>query len=221
MKNKLTDNFGVNSPISTIVFDFDGTLVNTLDFLIEIAGSLSVEFGLEKITEEKIAVLRNKGLREFIKEYKIPLFKIPSMAKRLNQEINKRVDRLEMFEGLESVLVHLSHNYKLGILTSNNKNNVLKFLSNNDIEFFDFIYSGISSFGKDKVLKKMLRERSLKKEEVIYIGDEIRDIVAAKKVGIASVAVTWGINTKEAFSTEKHKPSFVVNNPKELGSLFD
>jgi len=58
----------------------------------------------------------------------------------------------------------------------------------------DFIYSGKSIFGKDKVMTHLFEKEGLSKQEVIYVGDEKRDIEASKKVGIPMVAVTWGIS---------------------------
>ncbi|HLB58081.1 MAG TPA: HAD hydrolase-like protein, partial [Gammaproteobacteria bacterium] len=50
--------------------------------------------------------------------------------------------------------------------------------------------------------------------ETFYIGDETRDIQAAKKNHIYSIAVTWGFNNKKVLAAEK--PDFLIDNPKEL-----
>lgn len=48
----------------------------------------------------------------------------------------------------------------------------------------------------------------------MYVGDEVRDIDAAKAVGLISVAVCWGFNSR--FALEKAQPSFIADNPEEL-----
>src|SRR4030066_402714 len=55
------------------------------------------------------------------------------------------------------------------------------FLKKNQMDFFDFLNCGTSLLGKGRILSKVIKERKYKKENVIYVGDEIRKIEAAKK----------------------------------------
>jgi phosphoglycolate phosphatase-like HAD superfamily hydrolase len=50
------------------------------------------------------------------------------------------------------------------------------------------------------------------------VCDEVRDIEAAKKSGIKSIAVAWGYNTKDALI--KENPDFLVNSPDELINII-
>ena len=56
------------------------------------------------------------------------------------------------------------------------------------------------------------------KNHVFYVCDEVRDIEAARKSGIKSIAVTWGYNTKGALI--KENPDFLVNSPDELRNII-
>ena len=80
----------------------------------------------------------------------------------------------------------------MGILSSNSKENIQRFLGMHDGEMFDFVYTAKSIFGKDQTLKKLLKERGYAKEEVLYVGDELRDAEACRKAGIACALVTCG-----------------------------
>jgi len=53
---------------------------------------------------------------------------------------------------------------------------------------------------------------------VFYVCDEVRDIEAARKSGISSIAVTWGYNTKDALI--KENPDFLANTPDELRDII-
>ena len=106
----------------------------------------------------------------------------------------------------------------MGILTSTSEENVRKFLKKNKLELFDFIYSGSSIFGKHKVMKSLLKKQKLKRKEVIYVGDETRDIEAAKKAKVKIISVTWGFNTKQIL--KKQKPDFLIDKPKELMKIL-
>ena len=53
--------------------------------------------------------------------------------------------------------------------------------------------------------------------KVAYVGDETRDVNAARRVEIQTVAVTWGMNTRRAF--EPFEPDYLFDEPGELLSL--
>ncbi len=112
-------------------------------------------------------------------------------------------------------------NYKdvhLGILTSNTQENVQQFLVKNELDFFEFICTGKSVFGKSHMINKIVKQRHLNPNDVFYVCDEVRDIEAARKSGIKSVAVAWGYNTKDALV--KENPDFLVTTPEELREII-
>jgi len=174
---------------------------------------------MEKITDEDIKKFKEKGMRQLIKDLKISLVKMATINRRIKAIINKDIASLKSFPGLKEAFLELKkRGYSIGILTSNSKGNVEKFLKSNDLGFFEFIYSDSSLFGKDKVLKKLLREHNIKSNRVVYFGDEIRDIQAALKLNIKIVAVSWGFNSKKAL--EKYKPTYLLEKPSEILTLF-
>jgi phosphoglycolate phosphatase len=66
-------------------------------------------------------------------------------------------------------------------------------------------------------LRAIQKTFSVRAEEMLYVGDEIRDIKASKKAGIAIAAVTWGFNSAESLKAEA--PEHVVSEPPELLDL--
>ncbi len=202
-----------------LIFDFDGTLAQTLDMVVEILRPMAKEFGLKEVSDKDIKAFREKGIKQIIKEFKIPLIKVPIIIKRVKDKLNKETENLSTFDGIKETLNELKKkNYGLGILTSNSEDNVKMFLKKNDLDLFDFIYSDSSLFGKDKVLKKLFKNRNLKTNQVVYFGDEVRDIQAAFKLKIKMVAVSWGFNTKRLLTS--YKPTYLVENPSQILRLF-
>ena len=63
-------------------------------------------------------------------------------------------------------------------------------------------------------MKKIIKKERLELKEVLYVGDEIRDIHAAKNTGIHIASVAWGYNTVE--SLKKNKPEYLIYEPAEL-----
>ena len=198
-----------------VIFDFDGTIADTLVSVMNILNCLSDEFGFIKVTGENIDELRNKKLREILKDSGISMLKMFSISKRIKSELNKQIEYIRPVSGIEEVLLELKGNkYELGILTSNSKENVSKFLKKNNLELFDFIHSESSILGKNKAMHDLLKKHGIRPEEVIYVGDDTRDIEAARKTNIEIVAVSWGYNSKQLL--EKQNPDFLIDNPRQL-----
>lgn len=199
-----------------IIFDFDGTIADTVDALVGIANRLAVEFGYVQITEEELALLRNLTSREIIKYSGISLFKIPFLLKKVKSELKNKIHEFKPIPGIREALIELqNHNYRLGIITSNSKENVTGFLHINELDnLFDFIYSGVTIFGKTTIINNVLRQKQLKPQSVIYVGDETRDIEASKKSNIKVIAVTWGFNSPEVLA--KQNPDYLIHQPSEL-----
>lgn len=196
--------------IKYIVFDFDGTIADTFDIIkavvIKEYGEYALNFDFESIKNED-----TKGL---LKKLNIPLWKLPQMALNVTSKLGDNND-VKLFPEIIDLLNSLKKNYKLGILSSNSRENIIDTLIKHGIDdIFEFVYSGSSIFGKHLVLKRMCSKYNIDPCEVIYVGDEDRDIVAAKKAKIKNIAVTWGFNSKEKLS--KEMPDYIVDSPMQI-----
>ena len=165
-----------------VIFDFDGTISNTLDAIIDIMNNLADEFGFQKIKEKDIGYLRGKRPREILKHLGISLFKLPFVIRRARKEINSHIATLSTSVDVLPILKVLKENgCQIGILTTNTKENVKAFLdSNNLMNQFDFIYTANKVFGKDKTFSKIIRDRKLARSNIYFICDEVRDVQAGK-----------------------------------------
>lgn len=204
---------------STIIFDFDGTLGNSMDLIFKIYNLLSVKHNLKKIGLAQIANFRSKTPHEILKFLSIPFFKMPFLFWEGRGMFNERLSEVKLFEGILPVLKKLSKNYTLGILTSNSKKNIEDFMKQNKLELFAFIHGEFNIFGKDRALKKIMNARSLVGVEVLYVGDEVRDIESCKKIGVDIVSVTWGLNTKEVLV--RYNPEYLITKPVELLKIVE
>ncbi|MEG4273205.1 MULTISPECIES: HAD-IA family hydrolase [unclassified Microcoleus] len=198
-----------------IIFDFDGTLADTIDILLSITNRLSVELGFKSATKEQIAQLSNLTSWQVLQYSGISIFKFPLLIRMLKSELRSEIPNIRLFPGIKEVLLELKkQGFQLGIITSNSRENVLESIEKNALQdTFTFIYSG-STFGKHKVINKWLKTEHINAKEVVYVGDEIRDIEAARKTGIKVIAVGWGFNSEEALVA--HNPDFLIQTPQEL-----
>lgn len=206
----------MNQPI--FIFDFDGTIANTLQHLIKISNHLSSEFNFKFIESHEVASLKNKSSYEIIQYLQIPLLKIPYLATRIKQELNNDIASVEPTVRLREVLSKLkARDCILGILSSNSKKNVAYFLQQHQMDIFNFVMTTSKIWSKNHQLSLLQKNKKFLHEGIIYIGDEIRDIVAAKKAGVVSVGVSWGYNSRQALQTAN--PDYLIDHPEELLQL--
>ncbi len=202
-----------------LVFDFDGTIADSLMYLLKVGNRLSKKFNFNKIPSDEMEKLQDKSSQEIIRYLRIPIIKIPAIAAQVKKELNKNIALIKPIKGLKEILIKLhAKKITLGILTSNAPENVHNFLKLNGMDFFDLIYTTSRIWSKHIGLNKIIKTNHFKKEQIIYIGDEIRDIRAAKKAGVKIAAVTWGYNSKKALKA--HEPDYLINAPDELLSFF-
>jgi phosphoglycolate phosphatase len=150
----------------------------------------------------------------------IPAYKIPFLLRRVKKELNQHIANLKPFIGIKEALMNLKQQgFNLGIVTSNMEDNVLDFLKNNELEsYFDFVYSANTLFGKNKTINKLIKKHELLIDEIVYVGDETRDIEAAKKSKIKVIAVAWGFNSADILA--QHQPDFLIEKPQQLSEIF-
>ena len=197
-----------------LMFDFDGTIADTFNNVLTIMNRLSIEYNFRKIESHEIEQLKDKTTREILRYLEISMIKAPIIGARLRRELHKEINVIKPKTGLKEVLLQLqSSGHKMGILTSNSKKNVAQFLKNHEL-VFDFITTSLKIGGKIRRLKAIMHNEGLQPNDILYIGDEIRDIKSAKKVSIRIAAVTWGYNSEKALKA--HKPDFLVTRPEEL-----
>jgi len=203
--------------LKCLIFDFDGTLADTYHIIFELMENALKSRGINmsKNTDK----LRGLGIRQLLKKYNISLIDLIFFARGYRKHLSNRIKEVKTFPGLRGVLKKLGERYDLGIVTSNSKENVEGFLRVNKLQnVFDFIETGSSVLGKNVRLSRTIRKHGYGKSEVVYVGDEVRDIEAAKKAGVRVAAVTWGYNSKSGL--EKFKPDYLVTKPEQLLKNF-
>lgn len=146
-----------------LLFDFDGTISDSLRTVIRILNNLSTKYGYKKIRKGDITKLRNMKSKDALKDLGISIIKLPFIVKESKIELNKQIAYLKPIRGIKESLRKIKiRGHKLGILTSNSKENVIEFLKKNNLDVFDFIYSDSTIFGKQKLIKKFVNYSGLK-----------------------------------------------------------
>lgn len=198
-----------------VLFDFDGTLADTLLPSLRIFNQLSAEFGFRPIPEDELPLARELSARQILLHCGIPKRKVPRIAARGIALLRQELPAITPFSGIAAALQSLrSAGCTLGIVSSNSESNVRLFLSRHGLELFDVIRCSSRLFGKAHDLRRLLKTHRWLPERTLFIGDECRDIEAAHQAGIRALAVTWGYNTAHALAAMQ--PSGLVESPETL-----
>lgn len=205
---------------NALIFDFDGTIADTLGEGLRIYNLLAAEHHFRRVTREDLTELRALDTRDLLRHLGIPKRKVPAMLTKGRRLLKAKIRSLPLIEGMADVLPRLRHEAScFGILTSNTVENVEAFLEAHGLsDLFTFISATSKLSGKAKHLRSIARTFSLPPAEMLYVGDELRDVKAAERAGIASAAVTWGFNSADSLAARR--PRFLVHSPADLLNII-
>lgn len=202
-----------------LIFDFDGTVADTFQNGIEILNELAAEFGYRPLIGKDVEAARDMTTRQVMRYLGISTARLPRMSLKGVKMLHSRMHKIHPIQGIPQLLHQLKDKGVLmGILTSNSEENVHAFLHRHHLEFFSFIRSSSRLFGKAREMKTILRHHNLRPEDVVFIGDETRDVEAAHRARIPIIVVSWGYNSKKAL--EAQKPQAVIDTPAQLLDLL-
>lgn len=195
-----------------IIFDFDGTVADTLPHVVTIGQKM---LGIT-VDPDEIEDLRNATIPQIVKRFKIPLYKIPGLVINARKMFKEHIHEVEPIKGLPEVIKQLNaEGYELLIISSNSASNIQKFLQQHNLrQYFKSIYGNVGLFSKVQAIKKVMKKQRIATDDCVYIGDEIRDIEAAHKVGIPIISTTKGLNGEKIL--REHNPDFLAKNPREI-----
>jgi len=189
-----------------VIFDFDGTLADSFAWLISISDQVADRYNFKRLDKSQIETLRGYDVKKIIKDFRVPFWKIPSIANHLRKLMSENIQDIQMFDGIPVLLQSLAdQGAVLAVLSSNSCQNIRQVLGPDNVARIRYYECGVSIFGKTAKIRKLLKQSGLQPGEAILIGDEIRDLDAARAIPIASGAVSWGYARVEALVA--HSPS--------------
>lgn len=201
----------------TVIFDFDGTIADSFEVVLAIFCKLTGRQELPKAAE--IEHLRQMPILKVAAALKIPRWRVPFLLMRGRKEMERHILEVAPFPGIATSLSALRENgCRLYIVSSNSTRNVERFLAQHQLAgYFDDVYGGVSIFGKAKVLRHIMHRHKLQTQQCIYVGDEARDILAARKAGVKCIAAVWGFSAAAPLAAQQ--PYAVADGPEYLPEI--
>lgn len=187
-----------------VIFDFDGTLADTFSWFLGVANQIADKYDLKHVDEREYEMLKGYDVRKVIEYLKVPLWKVPLIAAYTRGLMAENIHQVGLFDGIGGVLRRLSEQgATLAVVSSNSGENVRSVLGPENAALIDYYECSVPMFGKPSRFKKILSKSGISPDETIYIGDEIRDFKATKKVDIAFGAVSWGYNSADSLRAQE------------------
>jgi phosphoglycolate phosphatase len=196
------------------IFDFDGTLADSFPWFVSVLDQTADHFHLKRVDPAEIESLRERSSRDALAHLGVPLWKLPQISIYMRNLATEGLARIPLFAGAADAMAALhAAGMTLALVSSNSESNVRTVLGDaaKRIDRFD---CGSSLFGKAGHFRSVLDATKIPKARTIAIGDEIRDIEAARNTGVAIGSITFGYNSRRAL--EGHRPDFLFDSYEEL-----
>ncbi|MEN1760605.1 HAD-IA family hydrolase [Anoxynatronum sibiricum] len=203
-----------------LLFDFDGTLVDSLGIGLQAMNTIGHRKGYPRVNSEDLDALLRKPIRERFRHYGVPMVKLPALALEFYREYKKGLQELRFFEGIPDML-HRLHEAGccLTVISSNDPEIIKNYMVHHNMNLFHKIIGSNRIFGKDKIIRRYMKQEKLAPEQLIYVGDELRDIEACKRAGIPIIWVSYGFDHEELVKAAG--PEFVAHSPAEVVSIIN
>ena len=211
----------------TIIFDLDGTLLNTLE---DLTDSVNYALALYGFPCRKIGEVRSfvgNGVARLM-ELSIPKgLNNPQYEKCLtdfrNHYSGNMQNKTDAYKGIMELLGKLSNeDYKIAIV-SNKFHKAVKGL--NQVYFGEYIKvaigesENVSKKPAPDTVFKALEELGSTPDQAVYVGDSEVDVKTAKNSGIMCVGVTWGFRDREVL--EQEGADYIIDRPQELLKIIN
>jgi phosphoglycolate phosphatase len=191
-----------------VIFDFDGVLVNTLDFSFNEHKKLNNTLTWKKFQDFSNGNFRiGMGKAVLEENYKIP--------DEWDDVYTKNIKDITISDVLNKTIRTLSLDYILAIVSSSSSKVINKFLEKEkSMELFSDVLGADIHSNKTVKINTLLSKYDVIPEDVVFITDSLGDILEGNVCGVKSIGVTWGIHSKE--NLENGKPIAIIENPRLL-----
>ena len=199
--------------LKALILDFDGVIADSRAAAHGVMDQVARHKGVEPLNEHEVARLT---MRQLFKRMRIRWFEIPYYVRLGRREMARQSDIIALhLEVLPTLVWAQAEQIPLMIVSSNGTPLIEAVLSRHLPRIkFDRIVGDAPLFGKHRAIKRLMKKRALTSDQVVYLGDEVRDIQAARRAGVACAAVGWGKDS-EALLQASH-PAFYAASGETL-----
>lgn len=208
------------SKIELVIFDFDGTLADSGAWFTSIFNEIALRFGFPTLSTGELHDLRGHSNREIVRRMKIPLWKMPFIARYMRKRVALEAAAIPLFPDAGTLLQRLHRTgAKIAVVSSNSEANIRRILGTQNTQLISHFGCGAGLFGKARLLRSAIKCNEAQPVTTLCVGDETRDIEAARNVGALAAAVTWGYATPEVL--RNWKPDIVFDTMLDIANYVE
>lgn len=206
-----------------IIFDLDGTLLDTILDLGEACNAALTHYGFPSHGLDEYPHLVGNGVNKLIERALPAGHKDEETVLRLREVFTPYYDEHKCvhtrpYEGMEAVIKELKkRGYKLAV-ASNKYNAATQALVKHYFgDQFDIVFGereGIRRKPDPQIVNDIIETLGIKREEVLYVGDSDVDMQTARNAGVDSAGCSWGFCERDVLS--KERPNYLIDSPMEL-----
>ena len=196
-----------------LIFDFDGTLANSIDAGIKHANSLSKRYKYQPI--DNIEIVREQSAVKYIYD-QVKWYYLPFWAIQMKRRLKSSANEIPLFPQIDQLLNTLKKTYQLGIISGNRLDYIEEILNRYQLNCFEFIIPN-NGAKKHKAIRKLIRSGKESKR-MIFIGDDVQDIRSAKQEELKTIAVLWGSSSERLM--KEVQADYIVKNAVELNEAI-
>lgn len=198
--------------IETVLFDLDGTLVDSLEDLTDAVNHMLAGFGKAALSPASVRLLVGRGARNLVQRALDTLS--PDHIERgleLFVGFNSAhiADKSQLYPGVRELLDTLTtHGIRMAIISNKQEALSRLILETLGIEGYFTTICGGDSFPEMKPsplpLLRLMERFGIPPADAVMVGDSINDIQAGRGAGIATIGCTWGYGELEGLREADH-----------------
>lgn len=206
-------------PFRLLILDYDGTLADSGQWFADNLNRFAARHGFRSVAPGEIETLRGMPTREVIRHLKVRPWRLPAIARDMRRAVAEPGGTPLLFPGVPDFLARVkAAGITIAVVSSNTELNIRVGLGEANAARIDAFDCGASLFGKAGKLRRLARRFGVPGGEVLCVGDDSRDVDAARKAGLQVAAVSWGYANEQALRTAS--PDYVVHSIGELSAIL-
>ena len=185
-----------------LVFDWDGTIIDSASTIAECIRDAARELGLEVPERERAAHVIGLGLHDAMR-IAVPALaaeRYPEFVASYRKNFQARKDSMQLFDGMRSLLGELSKKHLLAIATGKSRRGL-----DRDLEVHNLKPCFVASRCADEtnpkphpaMLLELMGELDIGQKETLMVGDTSHDMEMARAAGVDALAVTYGAHPED------------------------
>jgi phosphoglycolate phosphatase len=211
----------------TIIFDLDGTLIDTLDDLMDSVNYALDKFGFPSRNLDEIRSFVGNGVKRLV------YLSVPDGTDEATSEKCLEIfkehykgnskNKTAPYDGIQEMLEGVKKaGFKTAVVTNKIQDAAIEIITDFFGDKIDVIIGqidGVAQKPEPDGVWLALEKLGVSKENAVYVGDSEVDCMTAHNAGIPCVGVTWGFRDRSVL--EEHKAEFIIDKPEELFEVLN